>query len=68
MQLKDIRNFTIRGVTIWVDVEKQKALHQKHGHWWNGLPTFPLNTDGIDPAGRDVLIQNVTITNYVGCF
>lgn len=29
-----------------------------------GIPTFPLNTDGIDPSGKNVLIENVTITNY----
>jgi len=28
------------------------------------FPTFPLNTDGIDPTATDVLIENVTITNY----
>lgn len=29
-----------------------------------GLPTFPLNTDGIDPAGVNVLITNCSITNF----
>jgi len=28
------------------------------------LPTFPLNTDGIDPAGKNILIERVNITNY----
>lgn len=27
-------------------------------------PTMPLNTDGIDPYGSNVLIENVNITNY----
>ena len=27
-------------------------------------PTWPLNTDGIDPYGSNVLIENVNITNY----
>jgi len=27
-------------------------------------PTMPLNTDGIDPAGSNVTIRNVNITNY----
>ena len=27
-------------------------------------PVFPLNTDGIDPAGSNVTIRNVNITNY----
>jgi polygalacturonase len=26
--------------------------------------TFPLNTDGIDPAGTNVNIYNVKITNF----
>ena len=29
-----------------------------------GVPTFPLNTDGIDPKGKNVLIENVNITNF----
>jgi polygalacturonase len=28
------------------------------------MPTFPLNTDGIDPAGSNVVIRNVKITSY----
>ena len=28
------------------------------------LPTFPLNTDGIDIYGRNVLIERVKITNF----
>lgn len=28
------------------------------------LPTYALNTDGIDPAGKNVLIERVNITNY----
>lgn len=27
-------------------------------------PTMPLNTDGIDPYGSNVTIENVNITNY----
>jgi polygalacturonase len=30
----------------------------------NNAPMFPLNTDGIDPAGSNIIIRNVTITNY----
>jgi len=26
--------------------------------------TFPLNTDGIDPAGKNILIQNITVQNF----
>ena len=28
------------------------------------LPLFPLNTDGIDPSGRDFHIYNITCQNY----
>lgn len=27
-------------------------------------PTMPLNTDGIDPTGSNILIENVNITNF----
>ena len=27
-------------------------------------PMFPLNTDGIDPHGKNILIERVNITNY----
>jgi len=27
-------------------------------------PIFPLNIDGIDPAGSNVIIENVNITNF----
>ena len=37
----------------------QKELHMKYGNLLpNGIPLFPLNTDGIDPNGK-----NITITN-----
>ena len=28
------------------------------------IPTFPLNTDGIDPSGKNILIERVNITNF----
>jgi polygalacturonase len=28
------------------------------------IPTYPFNTDGIDPSGTNILIRNVTITSY----
>lgn len=28
------------------------------------LPTFPLNTDGLDPHGANALIERLNITNY----
>lgn len=45
---------------------EQKKLAIKYGHYnfRLGLPTFPLNTDGIDPAGSNFIIRNVNITSY----
>lgn len=33
-------------------------------HLGINLPTFPLNTDGIDPWGSNVLIENVKVRNF----
>lgn len=33
-------------------------------HWDITVPTYPLNTDGIDPAAKNVLIERVKITNH----
>lgn len=66
MFLIDIHNFYIADLEIEVDVYEQKALAQKFGKFdYNlNIPTFPLNTDGIDPSGTNIYIRNVTITNY----
>eukprot|EP00730_Choanoeca_flexa_P005330 TRINITY_DN11927_c0_g3_i10.p1 TRINITY_DN11927_c0_g3~~TRINITY_DN11927_c0_g3_i10.p1 ORF type:complete len:327 (+),score=57.78 TRINITY_DN11927_c0_g3_i10:422-1402(+) len=71
LRLHDIVDFRIHGIEIKVDVEKQRALlaaHDRltrnHSQLPDGIPTFPLNTDGIDPAGRDIHIFNVTIENF----
>eukprot|EP00128_Syssomonas_multiformis_P004328 Colp12_sorted_trinity150504_noHs@1101 len=62
--LFDVNNVDIRNINIDVDVFKQKSLLEKAGHLLDMLPTFPLNTDGIDPAGSNIFIKNVTIRNY----
>ena len=51
---------------IYVDVWAQKKLLSGFGHFDHalGIPTFPLNTDGIDPSGTNIVIRNVTITNF----
>ena len=28
------------------------------------IPTFPLNTDGIDISGKDIYFRNLTIINF----
>jgi hypothetical protein len=31
---------------------------------YDRYPTFPLNTDGIDPSGKNILVENVVIENF----
>jgi len=66
MLLTDIDSFLIQNMEIFVDIFKQEELATENGFWDFdlGIPTFPLNTDGIDPSGSNVLIRNVTITNF----
>jgi hypothetical protein len=48
---------------VVADVDAQRALLKRYGHWdaTFDIPTFPLNTDGIDPSGQNVLIRNVSV-------
>lgn len=66
MFLMDIDNFYIANFEIYVDIFEQKKLAQKFGNfdYKLNIPTFPLNTDGIDPSGTNIVIRNVTITNF----
>ena len=59
-----IKNFLVRNVIIWVDVTaQQQLLNSSHSSSWK-IPMFPFNTDGIDPSGQNILIQNITVENY----
>lgn len=49
-------NLTIRDMSILVNVSEAPYPYS--------LPTFPLNTDGIDVSGRDVVIRNLYVENY----
>lgn len=52
LDLRDIANAHIHDIDIIVDVTAQKKLLSEHGLLDElGIPTFPLNTDGIDPQG-----------------
>ena len=63
--LTDVLTVRIDNLTIWVDVEEQQRMLGSRGLLnSDGIPTFPLNTDGIDPAGRDIHITNTRITNF----
>ncbi len=66
MFLTDIDDFLIQDLEIKVDIFEQKRLAVKHNKYdfRTNLPTFPLNTDGIDPSGTNIVIRNVKITSY----
>lgn len=64
LNLQYLKRVVVRDLTINVDVTAQHALLEKHGLIADGIPTYPLNTDGIDPAAEDVLIERVNITSY----
>lgn len=44
--------------------EYAKFLDDMLGNAAWSMPSFPLNTDGIDPSGSNVTIRNVNITNF----
>ena len=69
--LSNMTDLIVRDIYIWVDVTAQRDLLEKakvkrstsgSGAW--NLPMFPLNTDGIDPSGRNILIKNITCQNF----
>ena len=64
--LRDMVGVHIEHTSVIVHVEKQQELLTRAGHWDHvgGVPTFPLNTDGFDVAGRDVVIENVYVQNF----
>ena len=52
-------NFIARNLYIWVDILQQRHLKKSIP-----FPIFPFNTDGIDFSGKNVHINNITISNY----
>lgn len=59
ISLDDLVDVHLHHFTIRVDVVKQMELLDK----WS-LPTYPLNTDGIDPSAVNVSIHDFKITNF----
>jgi hypothetical protein len=58
VNLKDCHNVTVRNFVIEVDVFRQKKYLTDAGFMDRyGIPTFPLNTDGIDPSASSVHIR-----------
>jgi polygalacturonase len=74
--MEDMLNLEIRHVDIVTDVTKQTAIAQEHHETslekfgralWDfdlNIPMFPFNTDGFDPAGKNIWIHDCTIENY----
>ena len=54
----------MKNVVIWVDVTALKTLLDSLPSSPWKIPMFPFNTDGIDPSGQNILIQNITVENY----
>lgn len=63
--LWDVVDVYITNIDIYVNVTDQQELLRTHSLLTEeGIPIFPLNTDGIDPAGKNVFIENVRIENF----
>ena len=50
-------NCTVQNLVIKVNITHEDPILE-----W--LPTFPLNTDGIDINGQNIYFRNLTIENY----
>lgn len=66
LYLQDVENVVVHDIEIYVSVQDQKELFKQNSQWdeKKELPLFPLNTDGIDPSGRNVTIYNIVVENY----
>ena len=56
LRLVDQVTMRVSNVSVMVHLDGFRAAHRAAGTWdeVNGIPTVPLNTDGIDPSGRDI--------------
>ncbi len=59
-KMQDVENVEIRDMEIFADWWGTRS----DGRYNWRLPIFPLNTDGIDPAGRNIHIHDIKIQNY----
>ena len=63
----NVLGFVARHIIINVDIDKQESYYSVFiGEKYNELspPMFPFNTDGIDVAGVNIHVYNVSVTNY----
>ena len=67
---EDIADFWFHDFEIRTDIMGQMVLAQLFGQYdymgdgFLTLPSFPLNTDGIDFHGKNILVERVKITNF----
>ena len=56
----------VENVSGWANTTLQYQLLIDHNQWDLELnvPMFPFNTDGIDVAGRNIIVRNCTVHNY----
>jgi polygalacturonase len=67
IETDDSFGFRASRVNILVDVDAQRAMlryDESRFDFARGIPTFPLNTDGFDPAGINIVIEDSFIQNY----
>jgi polygalacturonase len=77
LNVRDSLDVLVEGVDIYVDVEAQERLLESAGRLMphplakslpvgqvRGIPTFPLNTDGIDVGGARIVVRNCTVLNF----
>lgn len=62
--LRDNVNAIVQYLTVHVDVTEQQSLLESFGLFEDGLPIFPLNTDGIDIAGKNITVRYCSVENF----
>ena len=63
--LMNMNNLLIQNIKVTVDIDGQRSYLEKAGFLHNNIiPTFPLNTDGIDISGIDIIVRNCTFINF----
>ena len=61
----DMLHGLIQFIDIHVSVDDQKSLLRQGGRLTDGgLPTFPLNTDGIDVRGHNITVRRCHVENF----
>lgn len=55
-------NMYIHDIDVYVDWPAQRAFAKKFGYWNAETDdVYPLNTDGMDLRGKNILVENVKI-------